>query len=73
MRVELTGDIFQGRCQVGSEFCRARVSGSVAVVESSCGQRITVCGACLFPCLLPAVSCPAALPCDPSHGNVGDS
>lgn len=47
MRVELTGDIFQGRCEVRTEFCRARVSGSVAVVTSPLGQRITVRGACL--------------------------
>lgn len=47
MRVEPIGDIFQGRCQVQAEFCRARVSGSVAVVKRSDGKRVTVCGACL--------------------------
>jgi hypothetical protein len=47
MRVELTGDIFQGRCEVRTEFCRARISGSVAVVRSPRGERVTVCGACL--------------------------
>jgi ribosome-binding protein aMBF1 (putative translation factor) len=47
MRVELTGDIFQGRCEVQTEICRARVSGSVAVVKRSDGNRTTVCGACL--------------------------
>lgn len=47
MRVELIGDIFQGRCQVQTESCRARASGSVAVVKRSDGKRTTVCGACL--------------------------
>jgi hypothetical protein len=47
MRVELIGDIFKGRCQIQTEFCRARVSGSVAVVKRSDGNRNTVCGACL--------------------------
>lgn len=47
MRVELTGEVFQGQCEVRTGFCRARTSGSVAVVESADGKRITVCGACL--------------------------
>jgi hypothetical protein len=47
MRVELVGDIFQGRCEVQTEVCYARVSDAVAVVKRSDGKRITVCGACL--------------------------
>ncbi len=47
MRVELISDVFQGRCQVQTEVCYARDSGSVAVVKRSDGKRTTVCGACL--------------------------
>lgn len=47
MRVELTGDIFKGRCEVRTQFCRACVSGSVAVVRTPEGRCVTTCGACL--------------------------
>lgn len=47
MRVELIGEIFQGPCEVQTEFCYARESGSVAVVKRADGKHTTVCGACL--------------------------
>jgi hypothetical protein len=47
MRAEVTGEVFSGRCEVRTEFCRASVSGAVAVVKTGDGGRVTVCGACL--------------------------
>jgi hypothetical protein len=47
MRVELTGDVFRGRCEVRTPFCRACVSGSVAMVRTAEGRIVTTCGACL--------------------------
>jgi|GEM_PF-4214172 len=47
MRAEVTGEVFRGRCEVRTEFCRACVSGSVAVVKTGDGGCVTVCGACL--------------------------
>jgi hypothetical protein len=47
MRAEVTGEVFRGRCEVRTEFCRASVSGGVAVVKTGDGGRVTVCGACL--------------------------
>jgi NMD protein affecting ribosome stability and mRNA decay len=47
MRAEVTGEVFRGRCEVRTEFCRACVSGAVAVVKTGDGGCVTVCGACL--------------------------
>lgn len=45
MRVEVTDEI--GRCEVQTEWCRARACGVVGSVLTAEGARIRVCGACL--------------------------
>jgi hypothetical protein len=47
MRVETTGLIFEGRCAVQTEVCRAREIGSLTAVTTPDGEQIDVCGACL--------------------------
>jgi hypothetical protein len=47
MRIEVTGRIFTGRCQIQSEWCHARACGALSAVLASDGEEIHVCGACL--------------------------
>lgn len=47
MRVEVTDRIFRGRCEVRTEWCRARACGSLGAVATPDGRQINVCGACV--------------------------
>lgn len=47
MRIEVTGPICTGRCEIQTEWCRARACGVVSAVLTADGARIRVCGACL--------------------------
>ncbi|WP_420127029.1 hypothetical protein [Longimicrobium sp.] len=46
MRIEVTGRIFTGRCQIQTEWCHARACGTLSAVLASDGKEIHVCGAC---------------------------
>lgn len=46
MRIEVTDQIFNGRCEVQTEVCYAREVGAVGTVNTP-GGEVTVCGACL--------------------------
>lgn len=47
MKVETTGLIFEGRCAVQTEVCRAREIGALTAVTTPEGEQVSVCGACL--------------------------
>jgi hypothetical protein len=47
MRVEVTERIFTGRCEIQTEWCRARACGALGSVLTPEGREINVCGACL--------------------------
>jgi hypothetical protein len=47
MRIEVTGRIFNGRCQIQTKWCHARACGVLGAVFAGDGKEIHVCGACL--------------------------
>lgn len=47
MRIEVTGRIFSGRCEIQTEWCHARACGALGAVITPDGREIHVCGSCL--------------------------
>jgi hypothetical protein len=47
MRIEVTGRIFSGRCEIQTEWCHARACGALGAVITPDGSEIHVCGSCL--------------------------
>lgn len=47
MKIEVTGEICDGRCEVQTKWCRARACGAVCIVLTPEKTQIRVCGACL--------------------------